>query len=263
MQETGYDLDEGMIVKYHGQIYHGADAMHFLALLTSPVGFMNRINAYCFRTKSLTKFVYPILKTIRVLLLRLRHIPKIGNKRPNDFDAVFGNEWNAMPALLKKRYGDKVDEGVSIQLQGIMTIYLSRLLVILSPCMRLLGVLAPYKASNIPVTVKLQKQGNTNVIKMLRTFYFSKKSPYRFNSQLIPMSSHQVIELMRSNIGVRMHYSYTNNKIIMKHSGYIWFIFGKYIPLPLSLLLGSSYAEEEMLSDSSFRMLVRFTVPIN
>lgn len=73
----GYDLNEGIIVKYNDVLYHGTDAVHLLALLSSPVGVFNRINAYLFKYKLTTKLFYPVFKFIRNLLLFVRGIPKI------------------------------------------------------------------------------------------------------------------------------------------------------------------------------------------
>lgn len=36
--EAGLDIDKGMVVKMHGELYFGADAMHALSLLSSRSG---------------------------------------------------------------------------------------------------------------------------------------------------------------------------------------------------------------------------------
>ena len=36
-KKQGYDLDEGIVVKYQGASYYGKDVMHILAMLGSPV----------------------------------------------------------------------------------------------------------------------------------------------------------------------------------------------------------------------------------
>src|SRR5215469_13364692 len=41
-------IDDGFVVDANGRLYHGADALHMLALLTAPVGVFNRINAAIF-----------------------------------------------------------------------------------------------------------------------------------------------------------------------------------------------------------------------
>lgn len=68
---AGFDLNEGMALKFNGQIYHGADCVHMLALLSTPTGLFNRFNALVFRSKRLSKVVYPILRTSRNVSLKL------------------------------------------------------------------------------------------------------------------------------------------------------------------------------------------------
>ncbi len=42
---AGLDLDEGMVLKFDGRLYHGDDCIHRLALLSTPSGAFNRVNA--------------------------------------------------------------------------------------------------------------------------------------------------------------------------------------------------------------------------
>ena len=67
----GYDLDQGMIVTIANQFYHGAEAMHVLAMLSTRAGWFNRINYHIFRSKRITTFLYPILRSGRNLALRI------------------------------------------------------------------------------------------------------------------------------------------------------------------------------------------------
>lgn len=68
---AGFDLNDGMALKFNGQIYHGADCVHMLALLSSPTGFFNRFNALVFRSTRLSKIIYPILRAGRNASLKL------------------------------------------------------------------------------------------------------------------------------------------------------------------------------------------------
>lgn len=65
------DLDEGMVLIYGGRFYHGADCLHMLALLSSPSGAFNRLNALMFRSPGVARFMYPILRFGRNTLLRI------------------------------------------------------------------------------------------------------------------------------------------------------------------------------------------------
>lgn len=68
---AGYDLNEGMVLKLSGQLYHGDDCIHALALLSAPKGVFSRFNGWVFRSKKRSAFIYPILRTGRNMTLRL------------------------------------------------------------------------------------------------------------------------------------------------------------------------------------------------
>lgn len=69
--DAGLDLDEGMVLIYGDAFYHGADCIHMLAMLSSNSGIVNRINAAVFRSKTLSKYLYPILRFGRNTLLKM------------------------------------------------------------------------------------------------------------------------------------------------------------------------------------------------
>ena len=78
LAERGISLDEGMVVYHQGRIYAGGEAMHVLALLTTPVDFANRLTAALLGRRD-ALWVYPLLRAGRNLLLRLRNQPQIGD----------------------------------------------------------------------------------------------------------------------------------------------------------------------------------------
>jgi predicted DCC family thiol-disulfide oxidoreductase YuxK len=67
----GYTVDTGMVLKLNGRYYHGADCIHALALLTTPSGWFNRLNSWAFRSRTVAKFAYPVLRAGRNLALKL------------------------------------------------------------------------------------------------------------------------------------------------------------------------------------------------
>ncbi|HWE46309.1 MAG TPA: DCC1-like thiol-disulfide oxidoreductase family protein [Caulobacteraceae bacterium] len=72
IQAAGFDLDKGMAFKIGGRLYHGADCLHVLALLSSDRGWFNRLNAALFRWPLVSRLAYPPLKAGRNLLLFVR-----------------------------------------------------------------------------------------------------------------------------------------------------------------------------------------------
>lgn len=73
------DMDEGFVLKVGDRFYHGADAIHALALLSTRTGFFNKMNFLVFKSKTLSRFLYPVLKTGRALLLAMLGKTKLNN----------------------------------------------------------------------------------------------------------------------------------------------------------------------------------------
>ena len=79
IRDLRLDLDQGMVIKFADTCYHGADALHVMALLGTGQGWFNRLNAALFRSKALSALCYPPMRAGRNLLIRLRGVPKIDN----------------------------------------------------------------------------------------------------------------------------------------------------------------------------------------
>ena len=65
----GLEVDEGMVVALGDQILHGSEAVHVLALLSTPVGLFNRLNRWLFSRRRLAHIFYPVLVSGRNILL--------------------------------------------------------------------------------------------------------------------------------------------------------------------------------------------------
>ena len=79
LARQGHDLDEGLVVEAGEVRAFGADAMHLLALLSSPSTTFNRVNAWLFRNRTVARLAYPVLRTGRRLLLTLLGRPRLRN----------------------------------------------------------------------------------------------------------------------------------------------------------------------------------------
>lgn len=75
----GLDIDQGMVVKVGSELYYGPDAIHALALMGTNKGFFNRLVYWSFRSKAVSKVLYPILRACRNLLLKILGKTKINN----------------------------------------------------------------------------------------------------------------------------------------------------------------------------------------
>jgi hypothetical protein len=77
VRARGISLENGMAVTWNGQFYHGAAALHVLALLGSDSGVFNRLNRLVFSRPRLGRFLYPAMVAGRRLTLRLLGRPAI------------------------------------------------------------------------------------------------------------------------------------------------------------------------------------------
>lgn len=75
----GLDLDQGMVVKIGQEFYYGADAIHVLALMGTNRGLFNRLAYWLFRSKTMARLMYPILRSLRNLFLKMLGNTKINN----------------------------------------------------------------------------------------------------------------------------------------------------------------------------------------
>lgn len=80
-QRRGYDLDEGMLFVWKGQVHHGADAVYVLGGLSSDAGWFNKLNAAIFSSRTASTLLYPFLKAGRRATLFLRGKGLIADSR--------------------------------------------------------------------------------------------------------------------------------------------------------------------------------------
>jgi predicted DCC family thiol-disulfide oxidoreductase YuxK len=77
--DRGWDIDQGMVLKVGGEMYYGSDAIHVLALMGTNRGFFNRMAYWCFRSRSVSRVLYPVLRLLRNILLKILGKTRINN----------------------------------------------------------------------------------------------------------------------------------------------------------------------------------------
>lgn len=68
----GYDLNEGMLFVYKDRIFHGAEATHMLATLSSSDTIFSTINRLALSNPIVARLSYPFLKLGRLASLAVR-----------------------------------------------------------------------------------------------------------------------------------------------------------------------------------------------
>jgi predicted DCC family thiol-disulfide oxidoreductase YuxK len=76
---AGLDIDQGMVLKVGEKLYYGSDAIHALSLMSTRTGVFNRLAHWTFRSPRAAQILYPVLRALRNLLLKLLGKTKINN----------------------------------------------------------------------------------------------------------------------------------------------------------------------------------------
>lgn len=258
------DLDEGMVIYRDGHFYHGDSALRFMAHHGEPKGLFNYFNKSLFWSASLAKLVYPSMRGTRNLLLRMRKVSRIDNlnkKGQPIFKGIFGEAWEDLPPVMRRHYANRSYSDDRVTVEGYLDVMCRGPIRILSPLFLLFRLIPPYNENNVPVTVDYESAKDTREFHFNRTFHFANNSPYRFRSRMIQVAGNEVVELMHFGIGWRMNYLWQDGKVILQHKGYLLNLFGLFIPLPLTALLGAGHAEETAVGDETFDMFVEIRHP--
>jgi hypothetical protein len=227
----------------------------------------NAFTVFCkslFWSNGLSSLTYPWMRGTRNWLLRRRHVERIDNldlKSDPIFKSIFGESWNDLPPIMKKHYSNRPytdDEGV---VEGTLDVMSAGPIKFMGPIMKLMGQIPARNEKRVPVTVKFQSDKDSKAFHFIRTFHFTDGKPYVFHSRMMQIKGNEVIEVMRFGLGWKMFYRWDGEKVILDHSGYALRLFGHFIPVPLTFLMGKGYAEEIPVDDETFDMITHITHP--
>ena len=171
------------------------------------------------------------------------------------FAAVFAEQWDGLPPALKAHYANRPHTDDVVTVEGILNISMSPVLKFMSPLIRLLGFLTPWDGAGIACTVHFRSDPKSTAFVFDRRFTFPGHPAYVFRSRLVPKGPHEVIEYMACGVGWRCGYFYEDDRVVLRHKGYILRLFGLDIPLPgATFFMGRGEAFEQATGDGSFRM---------
>lgn len=260
----GFDLDEGMVIFDGNDFYHGKDALSFMAKFGDSKGLFNLLNKAVFGSETMAKMIYPWIRGVRNLLLKKKNIGRIDNlnlKSEPIFKAVFGDSWDKLPPVMHKHYMNRpYTDDINI-VEGTLDVMSAGPIKLLAPIFWLMGGVPPHNENNVPVTVSFESNKNTKEFRFNRTFNFKECKPYHFQSRMVQTSANEMIEIMRFGFGWRMSFHWEDDSVKLKHKGYVLSLFGHFIPLPLTMLMGKGNAEEKAVDNNTFDMQVEITHP--
>ncbi len=183
------------------------------------------------------------------------------NNHEPTFKSIFGVSWNALPPVMQKHYANRPYCDDVVRVDGTLDVMCRGPLKVLAPLLSLMGQIPVRNEANVPVTVNFRSAQNSAAFQYDRIFHFKGRKPYIFQSRMVQIKGNEVVEIMRFGLSWKMHYLWEDNKVILRHDGYALHLFGWFVPLPLSYLLGHGYAEETPVDENTFDMMTNITHP--
>ena len=178
------------------------------------------------------------------------------------FKEIFGDSWGDLPPVMHKHYANCPYTNDMTIVEGTLDVMCAGPIKLMAPLMSLLGQIPARNEKDVPVTVQFQSDKDTRAFHFNRTFNFKNGKPYVFHSRMMQIKGNEVIEIMRFGLGWKMRYIWDGEKVVLQHRGYALCIFGHFIPMPLTLLMGKAYAEEIAVDDNTFDMITHITHPL-
>jgi len=177
------------------------------------------------------------------------------------FKNIFGKDWKNIPAVMHKHYANRPYTNDVTRAMGKLDIACAGPIKYLSWLFWRMHSIPPCNENNVPVEVIYSSEPNSKFFCIDRIFHFGGAKPYHYKSRMVHIKKNEVIEVMSSRIGWHMNYVWESGKVKLKHVGYVLHLFGYFIPLPLTFLIGEGNAEETAIDDNFFDMIVRVTHP--
>lgn len=263
--QAGHDFDTGMVIFYKDRFFQGKDALKFMARHGSTQNIFSAVCKSLFWSDLVAAITYPWMRGVRNRLLKFKNVRPIDNLNFKDrpiFEDIFGESWDDLPPVMKGHYANRPYSSDVVTVDGYLDITCKQPMRFMAPLFWLLKSVPPVNARQVPVTVSFRSDPDSKSFEFDRTFYLPGRKPYAFRSKMFQMQGHEVIEVMRYGMSWRMIYLWDGSKVLLKHKGYALKLFGHFIPLPITALLGRGDAEEIPLDERSFAMKVVISHPL-
>ncbi len=276
--DAGLDLDQGMVIKYQGALYHGDRAFLLMSQLGEPLGWFNRLTKILAPSRAIARLSYPIVRSLRNLLLWILGVKKINKTAAPDpapktahnaaintvrnqpiFQPIFQDDWEKLPPVMLKHYANRpYCNDISIvhgRLDVMCRWYLK-------PVLWFLGTVPPHNGTDVPVTVRFVSQPHDAGFGFERLFEFPHRPPVKFHSRMFHRGGAEIVEHMRFGICWHATYGWDGQRVTLTHKGYSLRIGRRYLNLPVTGLIGRGDAHEIPIDDHSFAMAVSLSHPL-
>lgn len=179
------------------------------------------------------------------------------------FQEVLGEDWHRLGEVIRRHYFLRPFSDDTICVKGTMhEVEHSAFAKVLLPFARIVGALVPYRGRDVPIEVHYAAQPGDGTLHWNRVFHFAGRRPFHFRSHMQQIGPGRVIEFVRFGVGMRLKVTAEEGALVFRDEGYVWRLFGRDLPLPVGLLLGTGYIEERPIDERSFSMRMTLKHPL-
>lgn len=258
----GYNLDREIVIRSGERLYSGGDALHFLAMRADRSTWLRRKMFSFFRSRTLSKLLYPALRSGRLILLWLRSVPKIHEvhegRKQSTLRTLLGNEWEKLHPSVQQRFATDPAINEHIFYRGIMeTVECSPAGKLFAHFTRLIAnPLTPYEGKNVRMDVTLHRRTGLAGVYWRRTYYYEGRTPYTVTSVKRKDCKGRMTECVGAGFGMVLDVKAIEGSLHFRSTRYFWQMGTFQIPLPHLFTPGETHVVHEDLGDGNFRFTI-------
>lgn len=162
---------------------------------------------------------------------------------------------------MRKHYANRPYSNDVTQVDGALDVMCRGPVRLLAPLLSFLGQIPARSETGVPVSVRFCSDPASADFRFDRVFNFKGAKPYAFHSRMRQTKDNEVVEIMRFGLAWKILYLWDGEKVVLRHNGYALSLFDWLMPLPLTFLLGSGYAEEIAIDEDIFDMRTHIRHP--
>jgi hypothetical protein len=165
---------------------------------------------------------------------------------------TLGEDWHRLPAVIQRHYA--VGPGLGSSVQGVMEIGYPSGLLPLIKLIHLCGGLIARRGETVETRVQKTVPLQTAELCWQRTLTYPDNQKDSFQSRMVYLQDHELIEYVRFGFGLRLKLSVDNGNLIYRSNGHIWQCGGFRLTFPDWLLLGAATIVERPESGRQFSL---------
>jgi hypothetical protein len=177
------------------------------------------------------------------------------------FRAILGEfSWRRLPEAVRRRFAWKPAPGRDIVYVGSMLeVNATRIGWLAAQLCRLVGTpIAPYRGTDVPVTVHLRLDADGHGIVWERIYHFPGRGPVRCVSVKKAVDG-GLVEVVGRRIGMRLALGERHGELHFRSTGYFWQTRRRRVALPAWLTPGEMHVVHADLGAGRFRFRISVT----